>query len=204
MSSSASKKKKKIRKKRKKKKVVQAAVTKVVQWRLPTFPYETQRNQVIIGGKVKTTADILDVPGKSNTGYDFTKKCLQQVPSNGMDINEFEDNNDINKNKVEEVNDVAQIQKDELNDGLIDEVCDLNECEDGAEESCLCDSDVDERIVMGDNLSNNKSQSCHFTVTARVIDFHRKISIKTRLGYPIAVKMSLKPKVRSSYRAGVS
>ncbi len=202
---------KKIRKKRKKKKKLREPTeTKEVDWRLPTFPFEIKRNEVIIDGKVMTTIDILDVPGKSNAGFEFhregaiSKKCLQQIPSSEMDIDEcmkLNEGNDIvdgicKVDRDSEEVDANHTQEDEDNDKValkVDKIWNINSTRYTDEGCCLDNSSVAASFMMED--LHSRKYNLYFSVIARHINFHRKISIKTRLGYPIAVKMSIKPKV---------
>jgi len=207
----------KKKRKRKKKKVLKFTLTEDVRWRLPKFPYEEPR-EVIIGGKMVTTLDILDIPGKSNTGWTVPSKDHSEKYKSGKHSFEVNGNGktqtEIDEGKKDDIGELNEMDNEKVCGGesgnisgaeddsqtehslMLEETSDanLNTGNENVkmEEGCVKDSSS-KKLLSGH--SQEMFHLRHYTVLARVINFLRKISLETRLGYPIAVKMSVKPKV---------
>ena len=140
-----------------------------------------------------TTLDVLDIPGKSTTGW--------TIPSVKKDdnLNESSDNDSVlgdeNSTSAAEDSEAAAVETDlslKSEESFHASVNTGNEVS-KTEEGWHVKDGFAEKFLM--DHQNEGFDLRHYTVFARVIDFLRKISVTTRLDYPIAVKMSVKPKV---------
>ena len=212
---------KKIKKEKIKSEVTE---TKEVPWRLPPFPYEKKR-EVIIDGAVVTTVDILKFPGKSNSGCNYSTSVKYNSPEDKVSLHlasndvsqagkgETGKDEHLKLENEKIILEQGEHASDEDDRGQQDVDVDQEEVQ---EELHKIEGAVVDEITRESNgiqrmewskkkkhvknfveyLNNVAYDSHTFSVSGRVIDFLRKISVKTRLGYPIAVKMSVHPKVR--------